>query len=262
MNDDDFFKKNDESIISLSNAIAFSAKMRKAGVTKVIGYNPNRLREIYLYLYNVGLHPDTIKGYVGTLLTFDLADIKDNILTLKKIRSTNRDRNFEIPFDKEESIRQLANKFAELLVSSSMRAIGYVLQIKKMLEDPKDLRELKILKSRARRLGFDIYKFKDNGVSYSLLSKRFNTSRPTIARLVKSCCSHGIIAKMKHISRCIFTNVRKTIGNVGKFLSSIKDMYTYHYYNALTDTLKIFKVECNTYEYNPYNRKNYAYNIG
>lgn len=248
------FKNNkDISCIKLCDSVAFLFILRNNSCAKIENYNPCKLRNAYERVSGVRLNTRTIEGYIYVLQTFDLCRIIDGTLYFSKIRSNSKTRNFKIEYKRGDSIKTIGRKIAEHVVSAPMRAIGYIWELKRRLQDPKDFDELKHTQSRAKRLNFDIERFRDNGVSYSTIAKRLNTSRSYVIEIVKRCEESGIVRKFKRRYKEAYSPASRWFLKIGKFLSSITDKYTYHFYDSIKDRIKLFLVRSNIYVYNPYN---------
>lgn len=255
-----FANNPDISVINLCDSIAFMMLIRKGGIKVVENYNPTKLRNIFQKITSTHLHTYTVERYVNVLLKFRLCRFEQNDLVFGKIKSQTKSRNFKIEYDKGDSIKTIGRKIAEHVVSAPMRAIGYVCELKRRLNDPKSLKELKDSRKRARKLQFDIERFSNNGISYATLSSRFNVSKSYIVSIVKNCVRKGIIGKIRHVFSTCYENASRLFPNIKKFLSSIKDEYTFCFYDSIKDKLRLFNVKCNTYIYNPKNNQSLGFN--
>lgn len=248
------FKNNkDISCIKLCDSVAFLSILRNNSCAKVEDYNPCKLRNAYERVTGVRMNTRTIEGYIYVLQKFDLCRIEHGTLYFSKIRSNSKQRNFKIEYKRGDSIKTVGRKIAEHVVSAPMRAIGYIWELKRRLQDPKDFDELERTQSRAKRLNFDIERFRDNGVSYSTIAKRLNTSRSYVIEIVKRCEENGVVRKFKRRYKETYSKASRRFLKIGKFLSSIADKYTYHFYDSIKDRIKLFLVRSNIYVYNPYN---------
>lgn len=248
------FKNNkDISCIKLCDSVAFLSILRNNSFAKVENYNPCKLRDIYKRVTGVRLHTRTVSGYIFVLQKFDLCRIEDGTLYFSKIRSNSKTRNFKIECQRGDSIKSIGRRIAEHVVSAPMRAIGYVLELKRRLQNPKDFDELKHAQSRAKRLNFDIERFIDKGVSYSTIAKKLNVSRSYVIEIIGKCEQSGIVSRLKRRFPETYTMASRRFVNLGKFLSSISDKYTFYTYDSIKDKLKLYVVRSNYYVYNPYN---------
>lgn len=246
------FARNPEiSLINLCDAVAFLFILRQGGCKSADRYNPNKLRDIFKRITGTRLHTHTVERYISVLFKFNLCKRDKNTIYLSKIKSQTKSRNFKIKYDKSDSIKSIGRRIAEHVVSAPMRAIAYVCELKRKLNDPESIKELKDSRRRAKRLQFDIERFVDNGIAYSTLSSRFNVSRNYVINIVKNCIKHGIIGKVRNVVTTCFDKASKLFVNIKKFLSSIEDEYTFYYYDAIKDKLRLFNVGCNHYVYNP-----------
>lgn len=254
------FKNNkDISCINLCDSVAFLFILRNGGCVKVVGYNPSRLRDTYERITGVRLHTRTVARYIYVLKKFNLCRIEDGTLYFSKIRSNSKQRNFKIEYQRGESIKTVGRRIAEHVVSAPMRAIGYIWELKRRLQDPKDFDELKHAQSRAKRLKFDIERFRDNGVSYSTIAKRLNVSRSYVIEIVGKCEQDGLLKKFKRMYSEFWSKASIRFLGLKKFLSSITDKYTFFFYDSIKDRLKLYIVRSNIYVYNPYNIEALSY---
>lgn len=248
------FKNNkDISCVKLCDSVAFLSILRNNSFAKVEDYNPCKLRDTYERVTGVRLHTKTVARYIYVLQKFELCRIESGTLYFSKIRSNSKQRNFKIEYKRGDSIKAVGRIIAEYVVSAPMRAIGYIWELKRRLFNPKDFDELKHTQSRAKRLNFDIERFRDNGVSYSTIAKRLNTSRSYVIGIIKKCEEKRIVKKFKRRYKETYSPASRWFLKIGKFLSSITDKYTYHFYDSIKDSIKLFLVRSNIYVYNPYN---------
>lgn len=246
-------KKGTLSLIGLCDALAFEAKMLKAGISNIHDYSKSKAARMYLKAYGTSIHPNTIGKYVNTLISVKQAFMEQNCLVFKRIRSNDKRRNHTIDILEETSIKELGKIIASYIFSSSMRSIGYIKELHEKRDNPKNLKELKSARRRMRRLGDDNGCFSDNGVSYDTLQDRFAISRPTVSSMIKLCEKSHIFEKINNKECILIEKATKTIGDVKKFISNIIDDITYWYYSTKEDILRLFKVKANTYIYNPLN---------
>lgn len=257
---DSLFAKNpDVSVIDIADSLAFAIRILATHNNIIKDYNPYKLRRIYHQRYKSSPHQCTIKRYVDTLIKFGFCVMDGKCLVFKKVRSKRKERNFVIEIDDSMNIKSVGKEIAKHIITSPMRLVGYVSLLKDALANPVSLKALKEARRRKRGLSFDVENFKENGISYSMLMSRFNVSRSYVAKMLKLCEDDGIIKRVKRCVKETYQNFSSISRNLNKFIASIRDYITYYFYNPITDTLKLFKILCNTYIYNPYIKEELSY---
>lgn len=240
------------SIVDLTNAMVFSSRMLANGYHTINKYSKYKVREIYKKLYGVRLHRETVGHYVDTLTHFGLATVENNTLHFKTLKSKRKERNFIIEFSDYASIRAAAIEFAKYIFSATMRAIGYVMELKCKIKNPHDKKEHKQSIRRSRSLGFDIDEFYDNGVTYETLAARFGISKSYVSRYIKICEQAKIFRKEPNRHRDTYKNASRFVGSLKKLIHCVRDNCQFYVYYSDTDTLYSYKILANTYVYNPY----------
>lgn len=251
-----FFADNrDLSLINVSDALAFQVLCMQAGLSNAKDYSPDKLREKYLKHYGVSPHAKTIKKYVYVLVKIGFCVIEGSFLRFKSVKSHNNDRNYDILLEDGLSVKTVGREIAMFIFSSSMRSIGYIKDLLQRRENPQNNDELMYVRRRLRRLGFDRERFKDNGVTYDLLCDRYNISRPTCSSFIKKCEQCGIFKKNPRKEHKVIRNVSRKFSNADTLVDNLnlyyEGEYTYFSYSSKFDTLCLFKVYANQYDYNP-----------
>jgi hypothetical protein len=122
-----FASNPDISLINLGDALAFLVKMVQAGIKNIKDYNPHKAQVKFAKAYGKSPHHETIQMYVHVLEVFGFVTIEDGLLTFKRIKSQNNDRNYLIEVgDQNIKIKKLGREISKFIFSSSMRAIEYV----------------------------------------------------------------------------------------------------------------------------------------
>lgn len=246
-----FASNPDISLINLGDALAFLVKMVQAGIKNIKDYNPHKAQVKFSKSYGKAPHVETIQRYVHVLQVFGFVSIENKMLTFKRIKSQNNDRNYLIEVHNENiKIKHLGREISKFIFSSSMRAIEYVKQLISKRNNPESLNDLKHTQAKLRRLGFDAETFKDNGVSYKTLCDRFHICAHTVSAFIKRCVEGKIFTKKRNIDGICIRNASSRVGYVEKFLHGIYDKFTFYKYYRSIDELHIYKVRANTYIYN------------
>ena len=233
--------------------------MVQAGIKNIKNYNPHKAQMKFKERYGKAPHVETIQRYVSVLEVFGFVTIEDGFLTFRRIKSQNNERNYLVEVEDSIDIKHLGREISKFIISSSMRAIGYVKNLIKKRESVENLDELKHIEAKIRRLGFDYDRFTDNGVSYDLLCDRFHICRHTVSALLKKCIECGIIGKVRIIIKETVDNALMRFGNIPRLLHNIDFDYTYFYYDNRYDVLRLYKVYANQYVYNYKCKEEYNY---
>lgn len=246
-----FASNPDISLINLGDAMAFLVKMVQAGIKNIKDYNPHKAQVKFAKAYGKSPHHETIQMYVHVLEVFGFVTIEDGLLTFKRIKSQNNDRNYLIEVgDQNIKIKKLGREISKFIFSSSMRAIEYVKQLIRRRNNPQSHNDLKRTEGKLRRLGFDAEKFVNHGVSYNLLCSRYHICKHTVSEFIKKCEKSKIFTKLRNIEGICIFNATRIVENVDEFLRRNFGRYTFYEYFKPIDELHLYTVKANTYLYN------------
>ena len=183
-------RANDSKQTQKAVALALYCKDH-LGVDYIDNFSYNKLHNI------TGMHDTTLRKRVKTLLKMGLAFMQKDRLVFARIKKDQKRNNFSLDTTGLKTIRD----YEKLVVISGIAVILHDKELAKNvidnLHNPKCLKDLKEARQLARSYGYTSYK--ENGISYDYMAKKFGCSIKTMVEIVKFATKKGFLALKKNV---------------------------------------------------------------
>lgn len=196
------------------------------GVDYVDNFSYNKLHNI------TGLHDTTLRKRVKALIGMGLAFMQKGRLVFARIKKNQKRNNFSLDTTDLKTIRD----YEKLVVISGIAVILHDKEFAKNvidnLHNPKCLNDLKKARQLAR--SYEYTSYKDNGISYGYMAKKFNCCIKTMVETVKFAVKNEFLVLKNNVEK-LFSK------NVCHFLDKYNSAFTFSTENF------IYKVHANSY---------------
>ena len=219
-------RANDSKQTQKAVALALYCKDH-LGVDYVDNFSYNKLHNI------TGMHDTTLRKRVKTLLGMGLAFMQKDKLVFARIKKDQKRNNFSLDTTDLKTIRD----YEKLVVISGIAVILHDKEFAKNvidnLHNPKCLKDFKEARQLARSYGYTAYK--ENGISYDYMAKKFNCCVKTMVETVKFAVKNEFLVLKNNVEKLFSKNVNHFLNkNNSIFTFSTKDYIYKVYANSYT----------------------------
>lgn len=165
----------------MQKAVAFAICLKKiTNDSSVIrSYTPNKVHKL------TGMHPNTVKKYLGVLMEMELAEIKGGDLYIKSLRSSSNHRNLDISqftFDKTKNIYHQIRSLLFLIIQSHKDYIKSLLRLRHDPDRRVDFKKVRrVCKKCCKNPNAE---YQERGLSYSSIAKKIGVCARTAFKVV------------------------------------------------------------------------------
>lgn len=163
----------------------------KLNVNYIDDFSYNKLHVL------TGLHDNTLRKRIKTLLSIGVAFFQKKRLVFAKIKNSQSRNNFTIETDSLNSVNDYEKAVVTLGIAIIIRNKEFAKNVSDNLHNPKRLDDLKKAKKLARI--YDYTEYVDNGISYDYMAEKFCCSIKTMVEIVKFATKKGFLAIKKNV---------------------------------------------------------------